>query len=267
MLDQIDWTRPWLAPLRRTGEAIAQAADWRHALNVAATEQGLKNHRGRAIHFVPQSDLPHAVAYETFISNTGAVPTRTNLHDFFNALAWLTFPKIKARLNELQAAEIERKTSPGLMGAEVVPHRGKLRDAATIFDENAALLIIRDQDLLSALREHRWTEAFIKHRAAFGVDCEVWLFGHALIEKLCAPYKAITAHTWVLEHNGDFFKLPAAHKTQWIDAAVAGRLSVEHNMADFTPLPVLGIPGWLDAQDETFYNDVAVFRPRRHSHR
>ena len=33
--------------------------------------------------------------------------------------------------------------------------------------------------------------------------------------------------------------------------------------ADFTPLPVLGLPGWCEDQDDDFYNDAAVFRPKR----
>ena len=59
--------------------------------------------------FVPQAELPAGIAYETFISETGGVPTRDNLHDFFNALVWLTYPKIKVRLNAMQALEIERR--------------------------------------------------------------------------------------------------------------------------------------------------------------
>jgi hypothetical protein len=45
-------------------------------------------------------------AYEEFIGATGCVPTRENLHDFFNGLVWQTFPLIKRELNALQAAQI-----------------------------------------------------------------------------------------------------------------------------------------------------------------
>ncbi|WP_442781896.1 DUF3025 domain-containing protein, partial [Collimonas fungivorans] len=30
-----------------------------------------------------------------------------------------------------------------------------------------------------------------------------------------------------------------------------------------TPLPVLGVPGWSGGQDQAFYADVSVFRPKR----
>ena len=55
---------------------------------------------------VPQAALPEGVAYEAFIADRSSVPTRENLHDFFNGLCWLRFPLTKQRLNQLQAAEI-----------------------------------------------------------------------------------------------------------------------------------------------------------------
>ena len=139
-LENIDWHRPWLAPLLPVAQQILAAPEWRLALNDAARLAGLSNHRGLPIHFVRQADLPSGLAYEEFISTAGAVPTRDNLHDFFNALVWLTFPNIKKQLNALQAAEIARRAACVSAGM-VEGSRGKLRDAATIFDENAALLI------------------------------------------------------------------------------------------------------------------------------
>ena len=84
------------------------------------------------------------------------------------------------------------------------------------------------------------------------------------MEKLVAPYKAITAHTWVVSADDAFFSLPSAARRAWIDAQVAGKLA-QHGLstASFTPLPVLGVPGWWAGQDAAFYADVAVFRPKR----
>ncbi|HEY6773290.1 MAG TPA: DUF3025 domain-containing protein, partial [Oxalicibacterium sp.] len=75
-LTRIDWTRPWLAHIREAGEAVANAPDWRDALNERATQQELRNRVGLPVRFVPQSELPAGVAYETFIHDTGGVPTR-----------------------------------------------------------------------------------------------------------------------------------------------------------------------------------------------
>ena len=56
--------------------------------------------------FVPQETLPSGQAYEQFIFTTGQVPTRDNLHDFFNGLVWLHLPQAKRRMNQLQAQAI-----------------------------------------------------------------------------------------------------------------------------------------------------------------
>lgn len=257
---EIDWQRPWLASVRDTAVPILQAEeDWRSALNCAAQQSGLRNHRGEPIRFVPQSSLPQGVAYEAFISATGGVPTRDNLHDFFNALVWLTLPAIKIRLNALQAAEIARVQVTG----SAPRTRGKVRDAATLFDENAALLVVRDEEWLEAFRSHRWSEVFIERRDAFAQECEVWLFGHALMEKLVRPYKAITAHAWPIPADDAFFRMAPAEKRAWLDETVSQQLAGGFASPGFTPLPMLGIPGWCDGQDSAFYGDLTVFRPRR----
>ncbi|QAU35770.1 DUF3025 domain-containing protein [Janthinobacterium sp. 17J80-10] len=262
-LQGIDWRQPWLAPLLPAAQPILAAPDWRAALDNAAREAGLVNHRGLPIHFVPQAELPPGVAYEAFISAEGAVPTRENLHDFFNALVWLTFPTIKKQLNALQAAEIARRSA--CAGADGSPEgtRGKLRDAATIFDENAALLLCADPDWATALRAHRWRDALLDQRGAVGRSVQIFLFGHAIMEKLVTPYKAITAHTWGVPVQPAFFTLSAPQQRAWIDEAVTRQLQGGFATGDFTPLPVLGVPGWWAGQDEAFYADAQVFRPPR----
>jgi len=260
--NKIDWARPWLAPLKLRAQPILQAKDWRAVLNEAAAQQGLCNHRGRPIHFVPQSDLPSGIPYEAFISETGGVPTRDNLHDFFNALIWLSFPNIKKQLNARQATKIAGAASTStLKGWPAV--RGKVRDAATIFDENAALFITCDMALLEALRERRWMELFMKQRGAFGKSYEVRLFGHALIEKLVNPYKAITAHACGVPVSTDYFVCAAPEERRiLVDTEVACSLTEGLSTADFMPLPVLGLPDWAGNQDEKFYADATVFRPK-----
>ncbi|CAN5157399.1 hypothetical protein BH11PSE11_BH11PSE11_32830 [soil metagenome] len=265
--DCIDWKRPWLAPLIPAAKPVIGAPDWREALNAAACGSGLRNHLGLPIRFVAQSDLPNGLAYEAHIGATGRVPTRDNLHDFFNALTWLTFPSIKSRLNALQAREIERAASSAASSADTGSEgRGKLRDAATIFDENSALLITANSALVDDLRNRRWQSAFLDRRQSFGLDCSVWLFGHAIQEKLTAPYKAITAHSWVVPASADFFSMSVSKQRAWIDSSVGAQLSGGLVTADFTPLPVLGIPGWFEVQDADFYNDAKVFRPLRRFH-
>jgi hypothetical protein len=249
-LQKIDWSRPWLSHLRELGQAVAASPDWREELNRRATQCGLRNHRSLPIQFIPQADLPNGVAYESHISQTGGVPTRDNLHDFFNALVWLTFPGIKRQLNALQARELANTSSSGWSS------RGKLRDATTIFDENAVLLVTANQPLIEALRDHRWTEAFLERRKEFKQECQLYLFGHALMEKLVAPYKAITGHMWVLSQTLSQSSLGI----NCIDVRIAHQLAEGLTTRDFSPLPVLGVPEWWHGQDDAFYLDASVFR-------
>jgi len=266
MLAQIDWSHPWYDSVRPAFERLGlegedALAGFSAAFNRNAAILALRNHRDLPITFVPQESLPEGTAYEAFISATGGVPTRDNLHDFFNGLVWQTFPLIKRQLNALQAAQI---AAAGGVGQS----RGPARDAATIFDENAALLVVRASNtgraLVDELRAHCWDAALFEKRAMFGRDAQVWLFGHALMEKLVAPRKAITAHTRVVFADDAYFELPPGEQRAWIDARVASDLAGEPlATSSFTPLPVLGVPGWWPGQDAAFYADTGVFRPKR----
>jgi hypothetical protein len=254
-LQDIDWSVPWLAPFAELGRAIAKADDWRYALNEVARTTGLRNSANLPIQFVPQESLPSNMAYETFIARTGRVPTRRNLHDFFNALVWLHFPETKVRLNALQAGVLE-EASPE-QGA-----RGKLRDAATIFDENAAFVLASDIALIHDLQQHAWSAVFQDRGNEFGHGWQVCLFGHALMEKLQTPFKAITAHAWpvIIEDRLDLSS--AGHRAR-LDELIAGMLDGSLTTRAFSPLPVAGLPGWWPNQDQAFYEDATVFRTRR----
>jgi hypothetical protein len=258
--DGIDWPQAWYATVWPQAASLIVADDWRAHLNQCASQMQLRNHLGLPLQFIPQEELPEGTAYEAHISASGKVPTRENLHDFFNALVWLTFPKIKRQLNALQSAQI------ATLG--IGKSRGPARDAATIFDENAAILVVEDSEegrsLLENLRQHQWQAAFVAQAALFGSKAEVWGFGHALMEKLVKPYKAITAHTWVVWADAAFFRQDWDARRAWLDNQIAEKL-LTHDLttADYTPLPVLGIPGWWPDQDTAFYADTSVFRAKR----
>ena len=227
---------------------------------LALPDSALHNASGLPLRFVPQEALPEGRAYEEFIGATGCVPTRDNLHDFFNALVWLSFPRIKqpAQCAAGGADRAGRRRQVARAGAR---RRHYLRRE---FGAAGGARFAQGRELVDALRGHRWQEAFCQRRAAFGGDAQVWLFGHALMEKLVAPRKAITAHTRVVTAGDDYFALAPDAQRAWIDARVAGELAAEGlSTACFTPLPVLGIPGWWPQQDDDFYADTSVFRPKR----
>ncbi|WP_372826011.1 DUF3025 domain-containing protein [Polaromonas sp.] len=237
-----DWDRPWLAPWRKSGERVALAI-----AGGAAFHEALNREPDGPRRFVAQSALPAGEAYEQFIFDSGTVPTRDNLHDFFNGLCWLRFPLTKAKLNQLQAAEIA--------AAGVAPLRGPVRDALTVFDENAAFLSA-PQPLWDALLDKDWRKLFIDLRPLWQ-HAQLVLFGHALLEKLVYPRKPVTAHVYRAQ--------PAMNSIADLDAWVAGDLGTEKLAAKpFAPLPVLGVPGWWPENENfSFYDDNLVFRPHR----
>jgi hypothetical protein len=245
----IDWTAPWFGAVADHGRSLSERLDAREALTAMAERRGIRTASGRRIRFAAAAAAGDA-PYEAHIASTGEVPTRENLHDFFNALVWLTFPRTKARLNALQAQAIT--------AAGVGARRGPLRDAATLIDENAVLLVTRRADVVDALSRYDWNAVFVRERAAWGSEVRAVVFGHALMEKLTVPYKAITAHALPVP-------LPADAPLADIDAQVAAALDTALTPRALLPLPVLGIPGWADNDDPAYYEDAAVFRPARGS--
>lgn len=278
-LPLVNWAQPWLAPVRGAGLALVAGLARAHAdVSSAASTRAVcadppsiadaLNARPQdcpvpcPVHFVPQRSLPPGEAYEAFIRRTGQVPTRNNLHDLFNGLVWQRFPRTKARLNVWQAAEIARQ------GVGAV--RGPVRDAITVFDENGALLLAPPA-LWQALLARDWHALFVTHRPLWA-QATLVLFGHALMEQLVVPRKNITAHVLVEQFTSDFEDFAAVGQNLGapdglaaLDAALATRLTPERLAGKpFTPLPVLGVPGWWpDNADPGFYADTSVFRPKR----
>ena len=240
------------------------------ALNGWARDARVASGSGRPLRFVADASGAGAargpdarrVAYEARVFDEGEVATRVDgpgaRHDLYNALAWLAWPLTKARLNALHAG--------ALAGADPAGPRGPLRDAATLFDENGALWVGADASLEAALRSFDWRTLFVGRRAALVDAVRVHPVGHALLEKLDAPFKGITAHAWPL-------RLPADAPPDALDAALAASLQAglvgalaagTSASRAFCPLPVMGLPGWCEGNaDPAFYNDATVFRPGR----
>ena len=236
------------------------------ALNHAAQRLGRMD-----LSFVSQSELPKGQAYEAFIHAQRRIPTRDNLHDFFNGLCWLRLGRSKRRLNQLQAQEIARQG--------VGQQRGALRDALTVFDENALLLQAPD-GLWQALCARDWQHLFVRERDQWA-QVRIEVFGHALLEKLVQPYVAITGHAWrvmpapapTAPIAGPNAQVKTTHSQSQgdanadaqLDAMLCDSLQEDHlRRKAFAPLPVLGVPGWWSAnQDPSFYAQTQVFRAAR----
>jgi hypothetical protein len=261
-LARIDWSAPWLAAYAERGKrwhrrALADPTDFVQMLAREGSEAGYVTGNGQPLSFIEQAQLPAGMAYEAHIARTGGVPTRLNLHDFFNALVWFAYPRVKATLNARQARAIERDGVAGVRGAE--------RDFLTLFDENAVVFVAADPGLSAALTAFEWRNLFVGQRSAWGERCEVRVFGHALLEKLIAPYKACTGHAWIVAAPPDYFAWARDRQDAWLDENVAASLAGGAlDARRYAPLPVLGVPGfWPANADPRFYDDPRVFRAGR----
>jgi Protein of unknown function (DUF3025) len=171
------------------------------------------------------------------------VPTRAdNLHDWFNALAWLAFPRTKARINALHAAQIPRERG----------QRGRLRDLLTIFDEGGAVVVCEETELVDLLRGTRWKELFWQRRSRVLATMRFVVIGHAVLEKALEPWPGITCKAIIVPPGGDV----DAQAAQWL----AGLLPTA-TPRELLPLPIFGYPGWFPGNERAeFYEDARYFR-------
>lgn len=192
--------------------------------------------------FVPPA--PSDPYYEVHLFETGEVHTRVgNRHDFFNALCWLAFPRTKARINALHAAQIPREGG----------RRGRLRDLLTILDEGGALVACADPALAALVREFRWKELFWERRERVRAAMRILVLGHATLEQALAPWPGTTCKALFVDPARD----ADAQAAEWL-----GELPADASPRLLAPLPVFGYPGWLpQGEREAFYEDTRYFRP------
>lgn len=208
-------------------------------LNLFAEEKGLRTEGGKAIRFVPpEGSDPY---YEVQLFETGEVQTRVgSRHDLFNALAWLAFPKTKARINALHALEIPREAGK----------RGRLRDMLTLVDEGGALVLGADAGLQQLVSQFRWKELFWDRRADVLRDFRVLVLGHATLEMALEPWPGITCKAIFLPAGAD------------ADLGAASWLAKARTPEELHALPIFGYPGWHRGNDAAaFYDDERYFRP------
>jgi len=283
-LPTLDWQTPWFKPLQPWGPRVLALWQSGHALSRSLNQTLDEVHARVAwrphVAFVPQEQLPKAMAYETFIQTHAQVPTREHMHDFFNAMSWCRWPQTKALISRLQGQAIDRQMSSPLQapvwgpGSGELgippPARGLLRDSLTLIDESGVFLSCTDA-MWQALCEHRWTDLFVTERAAWA-QCHVHMVGHALLEKLMNPYKSITAQVLRVSSPMSPVSMGAVLFDQALwdaslkDALISALQIDSHEplrVKPFQVLPLMGIPGWAEGQETSgYYEDTAVFRPR-----
>ncbi|MEW9898196.1 DUF3025 domain-containing protein [Chitinivorax sp. PXF-14] len=251
---------PLLAPLAW----LAAHQQWRHWPGQAELDALLAHVGGRscqALRFVLPDSVPaNARYYEQRIHDTGQIPTRhENWHDLYNALTWLSFPRIKHALNRRHVEELQAAASR--------QQRGSRRDAATLLDESGVLLACSEPRLIELLADHAWEALFVGHRAAWGRSISAHIIGHALHEKALTPYLGFTGKALPVVVDPVFFSLAPDEQRLHLDSTIAAGFAAHGFLPGprtLLPLPLLGVPGWWPGNADTdFYRNTDYFRPKR----
>lgn len=229
-------------------------ADYQALLEASAVVSG----GGARLRVMPQHEATASdwqLRYEARIYRTGELPTRSeNWHDFFNVLAWASFPQTKAALNSRHYHLLAAQADAGQP-----KQRTAAQDALTQFDETGVVVLSSAPDLLDLIREYRWKELFWERREDVRTQMRCLLFGHGLMEKALAPYVGMTG-------KGMLLSVAPAQTPQQVDAVLASAIAALNAPRDLSPVPLLGFPGMCDAnRDEAFFDNRDYFRAPRHT--
>lgn len=210
------------------------------------------------IRFVDADADASDLHYEEAIVQRGVIATRRNAHDSFNALVWLTFPKTKHAISLRHAKVLADGGEPERK------RRSPERDALTLFDEGGAIVLASDDRFINALRRFDWATLFVAERSALAACFKVLVFGHATYEKLCDPYVGITCKALPFVVRQDVIEQPLPHLIASADQLASHAITYAtplSNRRTFTPLPILGMPGWYpDNETPVFYENRDYFR-------
>jgi len=230
---------------------------------LTAMAEGISTSRGRPLRFVAPREHTNRERryYELRIADSGEVETRPgNWHDLFNALAWITYPQAKSRINAQHAAILEEG------GDAEARNRGPERDALTLFDEGGVIVASRSPQLLRLIVDFEWKKLFWERREELADSMRFFAFGHACYEQSLEPYIGMVAKTVFVPVDELFFMLPMESQVAQADALVAAHFASRarfRSPKSMAPMPVLGVPGWhFAAQDEAFYDDPGHFRSK-----
>jgi Protein of unknown function (DUF3025) len=232
----------WLDTLGGLGDVPTIAA-----LNRVAATSRLSLPNGKLLRFeTAPARRSGALAYERRIAEEGVIEFRVgHWHDFANALVWLGFPLTKAALNAVHLREGREATANA---------RSRARDAATLLDEAGLIFACVDANLIALLHAWQWHELFWVKRDTVAQRVHPIVVGHGLLERLRAPYRALTAQALIVDVA-----------TSDVDAAAASTIRApSFGPHRLTPLPLAALPGWDTEQiGEALFDDREVFRIKR----
>ncbi len=274
VLSEVDFSR---APFDQVAHLrLALGANWTELSVLNSALLDVLKHSGITLKFVEQNKelLSDELSFEQRIAERGEIATRVaSLHDFYSALMWLRFPKVKLAINAIHLHGIAQH------GTKV---RSRHQQAVTHLDEAGAWVVSNHADLLGLIDAHAWQALFFANRSAWslaqnqknsasstsGPAIEARVFGHAIFELMHAPHKLVAAKVVWIVVDAHYFLLSNAEKDAALDTLVGAALTngtVSGDPKLLSTLPLSGIPGWWPEQDTVFYASAPCFRPRPES--
>ena len=260
---------PMLSALAAPAASLSTCAEWprREVLQALMTAHDVRNARGIQLRIVapePKTGL----SYEARLYDSGELEVREGeWHDVFNVLAWLSYPRTKAALNERHVAAALAESGAADARRLRGRNRGRVRDALTVLDESGAIVVSTDAQLIEDLRAFRWKRLFWERREDVVASMGAYIFGHGLFEKALNPYVGVTAHALTIVNPANFLSEPIERQIRHVDALAAGYVRAATGLDTpqlLAPLPLLGVPGWwADNEREDFYDNTDYFRPGR----
>ncbi|MCI0507063.1 MAG: DUF3025 domain-containing protein [Gammaproteobacteria bacterium] len=221
---------------------------------------------GKLLRFVAQSAKPDRLeeTYEPRIYLQGEIQTRlNNWHDFFQVMIWRMFPKSKTSINERHYQAIKERAENDSSCLQ----RSALENALTQFDECGAVILSSEPELLELVKNFQWKTLFWEQRNRVRNHLKCIVFGHAIYEKALNPYVGMTAHSVLLPVTPGMLSQSTVTLIDSVDELLTELFRSRGTIAspaDFSPFPLLGMPGWDTANDqEAYYNNTRYFRPGR----
>ena len=196
-----------------------------------------------------------ALEYEKSIQDTGRIPLRAHdWHDAFNALCWIAWPALKSEMNALHT----------VYGARSGAQRGRVRDTLTLLDESGVIVLSADPGLSALLAAKQWKTLFFERRNDVIRHMRFMVCGHALYDKLRAPYRSITGRALIVPTQAVMVEEDVPLTTQRAYADGMATSIVLRNF-DVPPptvaFPLCAVPGWWPGNEcEDFYDDTSIFR-------
>lgn len=264
---------PAFWPLAPFAQAFIQShADWPELAEYQRFFEagaGIKcSSNGMPLRFVEQGHKSEQFedGYEPRIYLKGEIQTRQhNWHDFFQVMVWRMMPKTKTIINQLHYQALKQRNSadPGQR------RRGSIENALTQFDECGAVILSSKPDLLELIAEFQWKTLFWQRRSETSQHLKCIVFGHAMYEKALNPYIGMTTHSILLPVEQAFLEQTLETIVTETDDLLTNLFSAKDvikSPQDFSPFPLLGMPGWDKENDaESYYDNTNYFRlGRRH---